>query len=105
MAETRERISIMKTLWVKMCLSITPKAHLVFDHAADDQLKFGGLGDKIEDPLKKRHHEQMWLDHILNKMTGGFEQKMTTQLKYEWCNNHPLVVDHIDCVHSLTRRK
>ena len=105
MAETRERISIMKKLWVMMCLSITPKAHLIFDHSADDQLKYGGIGDKIEDPLEKRHQEQMRLDHILNKMTGCFKHKMTTQLKYEWRNTHPLVMDHIDSVHSLTRRK
>jgi hypothetical protein len=105
MAETRERIAIMKILWLQMGLSITPKAHLVFDHAADDQLKYGGIGDKIEDPLEKRHQEQMRLDNILNKMSGGFQKKMTTQLKYEWRNTHPLVMDHIACVHSLTTRK
>ena len=59
MAATRERIGIMKILWLAMGLSLTPKAHLIFDHAANDQLKYGGLGDKIEDPLEKRHQEQM----------------------------------------------
>ena len=53
MLETRRRISIMKTQWLAMGLSITPKAHLIFEHVADDQMRFGGIGDKIEDPLKK----------------------------------------------------
>ena len=55
MLETRHRISIMKKLWIAMGLSITPKAHLIFEHAADNQRRFGGIGDKIEDPLEKRH--------------------------------------------------
>ena len=48
MEETRERISIMKKLWFKIELSETPKAHLIFVHTADDQVKFGGLGNKID---------------------------------------------------------
>ena len=49
------------------------KGSFIFCHAADDQLKYGGLGDKIEDPLERRHQEQMCLDSILNKMSCGFE--------------------------------
>ena len=64
MEQTRHRISVMQILWCKMGLSITPKAHLIFVHAADDQIKFGGLGDKIEDSIEKRHQEQVCLDGI-----------------------------------------
>ena len=53
--KTRERIRIMQQLWYDMELSCTPKAHLIFEHAADDQDYFDGLGDKIEYPLEKRH--------------------------------------------------
>ena len=45
-----------------------PKAHLFSDHAADDQDKFEGLGDKIEDLLERRHQVQVKLNLILNKM-------------------------------------
>ena len=103
--ETRERISIMKVLWLEMELSITPKAHLIFDHAADDQELFNGLGDKIEDPLEKRHQIQVKLNVILNKMKGGFVRQMQTQLKYEWRNNNPLVQTQIERVRELTTRK
>ena len=49
----------MKQLWHEMNLSETPKAHLIFEHAADDQAMFDGIGDKIEDLIEKRHQEQM----------------------------------------------
>ena len=57
--ETRRRIRVMKLLWHEMNLSETPKAHLIFEHAADDQAMFDDIGDKIEDPIEKRHQEQM----------------------------------------------
>ena len=105
MLETVEQISIMKQLWLAMGLSETPKAHLIFSHAADDQRRYGGLGDKIEDPLEKRHQEQMRLDNILKKMTCGFEKKMLTQLKYDWRNTDPLVTDQIRFVKTSSSRK
>jgi hypothetical protein len=105
MQQTRENIDVMKKLWNKMELSITPKAHLIFFHAANDQLIYGGLGDKIEDPLEKRHQEQMRLDSILNKMSCSFHKKMLTQYKYEWRNSNPLVLDRIDEVKLRTSRK
>ena len=105
MQETRERIAIMKILWLKMNLSETPKAHLIFSHAADDQERYGGLGDKIEDPLEKRHQEQLRVNAILNKMTGGYKKQRQLQFKYEWRNSNPLVKDRIEVVQSLTVRK
>ena len=105
MQETRDRIEVMKVLWTTMGLSETPKAHMIFTHAADDQFKYGGLGDKIEDPLEKRHQEQMRLDSILNKMSCGFERRMLTQFKYDWRNSTPLVTDRIEEVKTLTGHK
>ena len=52
----------MKTLWLDMGLSNTPKDHLIFEHAANDLMWSGGIGDKIEDPLEKRHQEQLKYD-------------------------------------------
>ena len=105
MRKTRERIAIMKNLWLKMGLSETPKAHLIFAHSADDQERFGGLGDKIEDPLEKRHQEQLRFDAILNKMTGGFKKQKEVQFKYEWRNTNPMVKDRVEFVQSLINRK
>ena len=88
----------MKRLWHEMNLSETPKAHLIFEHAADDQAMFDGIGDKIEDPIEKRHQEQMRIDHILSKMHGGFKARMKTQHRYEWRNNDPGVLKQIQRV-------
>ena len=103
--ETRRRISIMEKLWHEMRLSETPKAHLIFKHAADDQDKFGGLGDKVEDPIEKRHQEQVRLDTILARMRGGFCARMKTQQRYEWRNNKPQVLKQIETVHAKSKRK
>ena len=105
MEQTCHRISIMQELWCLMRLSIMLKVHLIFIHAADDQAKFGGLGDKTEDPIEKRHQEQLRSDAILNKMSCGFAQKMHTQLKYKWHNTNPLVMDQIMKVMSSSTRK
>jgi len=105
MIQTRERIEIMKKLWEEIGLSCTPKAHLIFEHAADDQDRLCGLGDKIEDPLEKRHQEQMHYDAMLNRMPWGFETKRNTQLKYEWRNSNPLVIAQIEKIKRLTCRQ
>ena len=47
----------------------------------------------------------MKYDAMLKKMTGGLEQRMKTQLKYEWQNKHPLVMEHICTVNTLTCQK
>ena len=74
--ETREQITVMRKLWGKIDLPETPKAHLNFRHAADDEDKFDSLGDKIEYPLENRHQEQMRVYHILSKMHRGFNARM-----------------------------
>ena len=102
--QTRERILLMRKLWFEIGLAYTPKAHLIFEHAADDQERFDGIGDKIEDPLEKRHQEQKKYDMILSRMKC-YEQQMETQFKYEWRNNNPLVVDQINYIKERTSRK
>ena len=52
----------MKRLWLGMGLSKTPKAHLIFYHAAYKQDIFDGLVDKIEDPLERKHQDQIKID-------------------------------------------
>ena len=86
-------------------LSCTPMAHLIFEHAADNQERFNNFGNKIEDLLEKWHQEQMRMDRIFNKMPSGFEKRMTTQLKVKWRNNYTLIMEHIEEVHHFTSCK
>ena len=49
MKDTRNCVKEMERQWRKMAISVTPKAHLIFVHSADDQVRWNGLGDKVED--------------------------------------------------------
>ena len=40
--EARRSVKNLKVLWLKIGLSQTPKAHILFDHAVDQFEKFGG---------------------------------------------------------------
>ena len=60
-----------------------PKAHLLFDHAADEQERWGGLGDKLEDPLEKRHQYQMSLVSVLKRIPDE-SKRFEEQNKREW---------------------
>ena len=102
---TRTSIEIMKRFWFELKCSETHKAHLIFQHAADDQDEFGGLGDKGEDDWERRHQVQAKFDHILHRMCGGWQKQISTQLKYEWRNNDPRVEKQIIKVHEKTSRK
>ena len=63
-----------------MGFSKTPKAyHLIFDHAADEQDMFDALGDKIKDPLEKRHQDQMKIDKIISQIQDRFPCRMRIQ--------------------------
>ena len=73
MEQTRKALESMK-------FSITTKVHLLFDHAACEQVRGGGgLGDnKIEDHLKKHHQTQLCCNNIFNRTsdTKKFIHKM-----------------------------
>ena len=58
-AETQNRIAMMEKNCKAMTFSITPKAHALFTHAADDQDTFDGIGNKVEDPIEKWHQTQV----------------------------------------------
>ena len=90
----------MKRFWFELKGSETHKAHLIFQHAADDQDEFGGLGDKGEDDWERRHQVQGKFDHILHRMCGGWQKQISTQLKYEWRNNDPKVEEQIENVNE-----
>ena len=103
MGRTRKDIVRMQMLWNKMEISKTPKAHLLFDHAADEQIKWGGLGDKMEDPLEKRHQIQMEYSKILMRIPDR-KHKMRTQSLQEWRNSHPSVKRTITEVYHATKK-
>ena len=73
-----------------MGFSLTAKAHLIFDHSCADQRRFGGLGDKIEDFIEKKHQSQKNLDYVTMRQSSKIAQAQT-QSKYEWMMNNPFL--------------
>ena len=45
--DTKDAIDVLEGLWFDMKLSITPKAHVLFEHALDQCINFGGIADKV----------------------------------------------------------
>ena len=105
MLETRSRIKLMESIWIGMDFSLTPKAHAVFAHAADDQQKFGGIGDKVEDPIEKRHQTQAQYDHMLQRHPGGGKGILKCQATYEWMYSDPGVNRRLHDVRSKQNKR
>ena len=99
--DTKEKIEIMRKLWTEMGFSVTPKAHLIFTHAARDQELFGGLGDKIEDSLERIHQEQVRYDCVTMRMRGR-ERKLRRQAKMRWRDGNPEVIQWVNHVKEKT---
>lgn len=94
----------MKMLWEGMGNSKFPKIHLLFDHAADEQKKWGRLGDKGEDPFEKRHQIQMAYDSLYKRLRQ-FRQRLENQSHSEFRTSHPGVNETIEQVRDGTRKK
>ena len=72
----------------------------MFAHAADDQQKFDGIGDKVEDPIEKRHQTQAQYDQMLQRHPGGGKGILKCQANYEWMYSDPAVNTRLHDVRS-----
>ena len=104
MKDTRNCVKEMERQWRKMAISVTPKAHLIFVHSADDQVRWNGLGDKVEDALERLHQKQHNHDYLTMRMAGSEEDKLRYQSDRVWIEGNPDVKKRIDTVKKLTKR-
>ena len=103
LAIVKSDIDAMDHLWKVLAFSLTPKAHLIFSHAHKQMVRFGGLGDKTEDFIEKRHQDQKIYDavtHRINRQT----QQLVTQDILEWRNDNPLVKQRMVDVGTHSKR-
>ena len=101
--EAKSNIRAMKSLWSKLGFSLTPKAHLVFHHAHYDMVRLGGLGDKNEDFIEKRHQDQKRYNNITLNQHHGVNQLKSQDLM-EWRDDDPMICQQIAEVNcSITR--
>ena len=66
-------IRVLRRIWTKMEFSITPKAHILFEHSAIQFRSFEGLVDKGEDFVEKAHQQGMRLLYITSRISANFE--------------------------------
>ena len=103
--KTRVSIKAMKILWHQMGFSETHKAHLIFYHAAEDQERWGGLGDKTEDAIERLHQSQKMLDYVTMRMRGGHGVQLRRQAVMRYRDTDPRVRRRLDEVYDTTARK
>ena len=100
---TRRLVSQMKEIWIKMGFSITPKAHLLFEHLIEQMLRFDGIGDKTEDFCERAHQEQSRYSKITHRMPVA--KGMLLDLKMDRRRNNPHIKRKISEVSKATSRK
>jgi hypothetical protein len=104
--QAEESIEVFKTLWLKLEISITVKAHILFDHAMDQLNKEGGIADRVEDFIEKHHQTIKRLDHLTGTMPSRcFKQQQTAQLQRLHAKNHPRIENQVKKVTEESRRK
>jgi hypothetical protein len=101
----KESIGVFKELWCGMGISITVKAHVLFDHAVDQFMKEGGVADRGEDFIEKHHQKVGRIDHLFSRMNGRcFEQSQMAALKRMHLQDHPIIKEQIQKVNESSKR-
>ena len=67
-------------------VTFTPKIHSLMKHACKCQRLFGGLGDKTEQNIEKRHQDQKLMTARMYGQKHNFEQRLQKQY-YKSGNN------------------
>ena len=86
----KKNLILMEKLWNVVGLPWTPKVHLLFRHCVNDMKRFGGLGDKVEQSIEKRHQLQVLMS-IRLRTIKDVNARLVRQYEYEWRSSHPMV--------------
>jgi hypothetical protein len=81
---TEQVIKIEEKLWNEFDLSITPKVHMKFQHAAQQQRMWDGFGDKSDDTIEVFHQQQNEVAYLTKRMASGTEAQLRSQQKTIW---------------------
>ena len=101
-----EAIFVLKYLWIQEGISITPKAHVLFDHAIEQYSRVGGIADKAEDFVEKFHQTEKSLSHIVARMTKQcYKQKELIKIRRLFTMKNPFVKQQQEKVCQESKRK
>ena len=105
-ANVKESKYVMETMWRDLELSITPKAHILFEHAIPQFEKYGGIADKVEDFVEKAHQEGKRMDHLTSRMPKQcYRQQQLIHIQRMWINKNPGVIKQIEKVRTCAKRQ
>ena len=100
-----DTIKVFKELWIELDISITVKAHVLFDHGLEQIKKEGGIADRGEDFIEKHHQKVTRIDHLYSSLpTQCFEQAQMAAIKRMHLNDHPVIQQQIEKVNQKSRR-
>ena len=103
--QAEDSIKVFETLWLELEISITVKAHILFDHAMDQMNRQGGIADRVEDFIEKHHQVIKRLDHLTGTMPSKcFKQKQKAQLRRLYTKNHTTIQNQVNRVTQESRR-
>jgi hypothetical protein len=104
--EADEAVFVLKKLWINAGINITPKAHVLFEHAIKQFRRIpGGIADKAEDFVEKFHQTAKGLAHITGRMPKQcYKQQQMIQVKRQLARNNPHVQRHRKLVQEKSRR-
>ena len=106
MEEMKVAVKELERLWNSLDLSITPKMHILTTHTINQIIRFGGIGDKVEDFVEKSHQEGKKLDHLVARMKSQcFCQQELVKIRRKWLSNDPTVSSRIIAVNENRKRK
>ena len=88
-----------------MGFSVTPKAHILFNHTVAQYRTLQGLVDKGEDFVEKAHQQGKRLSYITSRMSSSFEAKQKSMLAIDWRRTNPDVESQQTNVDLLARRR
>ena len=99
-------IQMLKTMWRKLQLSITPKCHILFDHTIDQVRTHNGIADLVEDYVEHAHQVGKKLDHLVARLSSqNFREKELMKIRRQWLGNDPLIQDQLQHVKVITKRQ
>ena len=103
--KTKDAIRVLESMWRKMEIWYTPKAHILFDHASNQVEMYGGIADLAEDHLERSHQDGKRLDHLVARMSSqGFVQQELAKIRRQWLGSDPAVHNQLQTVKSNRKR-
>lgn len=102
----KNAIAVLKNFWLhKLNLNVTPKAHILFEHAVEQFIEHNGLSDKAEDFVEREHQRGKQMEARTSRMSKStFRGKSLTSINTIFQEDDPQVLANTMKVRNETKR-